>query len=103
MSYFPSQEFILFYSFKSLAADSNFDKMIKMLQATITKCEKYAKASDITFEAVKDTYTCDGIIGVNLHFKIHGDQDSILGKVASLFHFAELNKLGFCSQSLLTE
>ncbi len=103
MSYFPSQDFILFYSFRSLASNSNFDKMIKMLQATITKCEEYAKASDITFEAVRDTYTYDGFIGVNLHFKIYGDQDSILGKVASLFRFAELNKLGFCNQSLLTE
>lgn len=103
MSYYPPQDFILIYGFRALSVHRNYDKMVKGLEDIITKCEEYASASGISMDAVKDTITHDGVIGVNLHFKIHGNQDSILSKVASLFHFAELIKLGFCNQSLLLE
>lgn len=103
MSYYPPQNFILVYGFKVLSVHRNCDKMEKRLQDIIVKCEEYAKTSGISLDVITDTFTYDGEIGVNLHFKIHGDQDSVLSKVASLFRFAELNKLGFCNQTFLTE
>lgn len=103
MSYYPSQNFILLYGFRALSVHPNFDKMMKGLQEIIAKSEEYADASDISLDVIQDTFTYDGEIGVNLHFKIHGNQDSVLNKVASLFRFAELNKLGFCNQAFLPE
>lgn len=103
MSYYPSRNFILLYSFRALSTDRNFEKMIRKLQELISICEKYAKDSEIELEVVRDTFTYEEEIGINLHFKIQGNQDSVLGKVSSLFRFAELQKLGFCNQTFLTE